>query len=62
MPDDQTIGSLFKAYDVRGIVPDELTPEIAYRIGRAIVVYLGCRFRSRSGETCAFLDQRFRRH
>jgi phosphomannomutase len=25
----------FKAYDVRGIVPDELNPEIAYAIGRA---------------------------
>lgn len=25
----------FKAYDVRGVVPDELNPDIAYRIGRA---------------------------
>lgn len=25
----------FKAYDIRGIVPDELNPDIAYRIGRA---------------------------
>jgi phosphomannomutase len=25
----------FKAYDVRGIVPDELNPEVAYAIGRA---------------------------
>ncbi len=25
----------FKAYDVRGVVPSELNPEIAYRIGRA---------------------------
>ena len=25
----------FKAYDARGKVPDELNPEIAYRIGRA---------------------------
>src|SRR4051794_9459731 len=39
--DATKIGSLFKAYDVRGIVPDELTPEIAYRIGRATVLYLG---------------------
>ena len=31
------LGKLFKAYDIRGIVPDELTPEIAYRIGRALV-------------------------
>jgi phosphomannomutase len=32
--------SLFKAYDVRGIVPDELTPEIARKIGRALVATL----------------------
>ncbi len=25
----------FKAYDVRGLVPDELNEDIAYRIGRA---------------------------
>ncbi|MEX2314617.1 MAG: phosphomannomutase/phosphoglucomutase [Thermomicrobiales bacterium] len=35
------IGNLFKAYDIRGIAPDELTPDIAYRIGRALVAYLG---------------------
>ncbi|RIK46177.1 MAG: phosphomannomutase/phosphoglucomutase [Chloroflexi bacterium] len=35
------IANLFKAYDIRGTAPDELTPEIAYRIGRALVVYLG---------------------
>jgi len=38
--DPATIDALFKAYDVRGIVPDELTPEIAYRIGRALVAHL----------------------
>jgi phosphomannomutase len=32
--------ALFKAYDVRGVVPDELTPEIAYAIGRALVATL----------------------
>jgi phosphomannomutase len=42
MTDPADIGKLFKAYDVRGVVPDELTPDIAYRIGRAVVVYLGC--------------------
>ena len=35
------LGSLFKAYDVRDIAPDELNPEIAYLIGRALVSYLG---------------------
>ena len=40
--ESSTIASLFKAYDVRGVVPDELTPDVAYRIGRAIVTYLRC--------------------
>jgi len=30
--------SIFKAYDIRGLAPLELTPEIAYRVGRALVV------------------------
>jgi phosphomannomutase len=34
------IAELFKAYDVRGLAPDELTPEIAYAIGRAMVASL----------------------
>lgn len=34
------VGKLFKAYDVRGIVPQELSPDIAYRIGRALVAFL----------------------
>lgn len=33
----------FKAYDVRGRVPEQLNAEIAYRIGRAFAVYLGAR-------------------
>ena len=38
---DQRTANLFKAYDIRGIAPEELTPDIAYRIGRALVTYLG---------------------
>ncbi|MCO5177476.1 MAG: phosphomannomutase/phosphoglucomutase [Thermomicrobiales bacterium] len=37
----QNLADLFKAYDIRGVVPDELNPDIAYRIGRALVTYLG---------------------
>jgi phosphomannomutase len=37
----QNAASLFKAYDIRGVVPSELTPEIAYEIGRALVATLG---------------------
>lgn len=32
--------SIFKAYDIRGTVPDQLTPEIAYGIGNALAGYL----------------------
>lgn len=35
-----TLPDIFKAYDIRGVYPSELDPEIAYRIGRALVVYL----------------------
>lgn len=33
-------GSCFKAYDIRGKVPDELNEEIAYRIGKAYAEFL----------------------
>ncbi len=32
---------LFKAYDIRGVVPDELDAEMAWRIGRATARFLG---------------------
>ncbi len=32
--------AIFKAYDVRGLVPSQLRPEVARRIGRAFVDYL----------------------
>lgn len=38
--DPKIVSSLFKAYDVRGIVPTELTPDIARLIGRALVATL----------------------
>ena len=37
----QNAASLFKAYDIRGVVPGELNPVIAYEIGRALVATLG---------------------
>ena len=30
----------FKAYDIRGRIPDELNEDIAYRIGRAFAKFL----------------------
>jgi phosphomannomutase len=38
--DRQRAASLFKAYDIRGVVPDELTPELAREIGRGLVATL----------------------
>ena len=32
---------IFKAYDIRGIHPDQITADVAERIGRAFVAYLG---------------------
>ena len=32
--------SIFKAYDIRGVVPDQLDPEIAERVGRATASFL----------------------
>jgi phosphomannomutase len=34
---------IFKAYDIRGLYPDELHGEVARRVGRALVEYLGAR-------------------
>jgi phosphomannomutase len=33
--------SIFKAYDIRGLVPEQLDAELAYGIGRATAKYLG---------------------
>ena len=35
--------SCFKAYDIRGRVPDQLNEEIAYRIGRAFAEHLNAK-------------------
>ncbi|HEX3722340.1 MAG TPA: phosphomannomutase/phosphoglucomutase, partial [Nitrolancea sp.] len=35
-----SLASLFKAYDVRGVYPNEIDPSTAYLIGRAFVEYL----------------------
>jgi phosphomannomutase len=35
--------SIFKAYDIRGITPSQLDPDVARRIGRAFVDYLGAK-------------------
>lgn len=35
--------SIFKAYDIRGIYGEELTEDLAYKIGRAFVTFLKCK-------------------
>jgi phosphomannomutase len=35
--------SIFKAYDIRGVYPDELDEDAAYLIGRAFVTFLKCK-------------------
>lgn len=39
-PLDSAVGDIFKAYDIRGLVPKDLDADVAYRIGRALVAYL----------------------
>ena len=41
MADETAINrNIFKAYDVRGVYPDEINEDVVYRIGRAFVEYL----------------------
>ena len=37
------MAGIFKAYDIRGVYPEQLNPEIAERIGRAFVVHTGAK-------------------
>ena len=32
--------SIFKAYDIRGVYPEQLNEEVAYAVGRAFVSFL----------------------
>ena len=54
----------FKAYDVRGRIPDQLNEDIAYRIGRAYAAFLrpvrvvvGYDIRLSSQSICAALSR-----
>ena len=37
------MGTIFKAYDIRGLYPEQINEEIAYNIGRAFVDFLGAK-------------------
>ena len=41
MEEESVEPGVFKAYDIRGIVPDELGPRLAQKIGRGLIDYLG---------------------
>lgn len=35
--------SVFRAYDIRGVYPDEINEKLAHRVGRAFVTFLKCK-------------------
>jgi phosphomannomutase len=37
------MGTIFKAYDIRGLYPQEINEEIAYKVGRAFVDFMGAK-------------------
>lgn len=37
------MSGIFKAYDIRGIYPEQLNEEIAEKIGKAFVEFLGAK-------------------
>lgn len=37
------LNAIFKAYDIRGIFPEQLDEEVAEKIGRALVCFLNCK-------------------
>ena len=45
---------IFSAYDVRGVYGQDLTDEVAYRIGRAAAQYLDVPENRGWGAICAF--------
>lgn len=52
------VSRVFQTYDVRGIYPDELTPDIAFRIGRALAAYLEEAMRVEKGHVAVGRDMR----
>lgn len=37
------MGTIFKAYDIRGLYPEEINEQVAYRVGKAFVEFLGAK-------------------
>ncbi len=38
------MGTIFKAYDIRGLYPEQINEEIAYKIGKSFVDFLGAKY------------------
>ena len=47
-----SLDTIFKAYDVRGIYPDEIDEAVAQKIGNAFARFTGAPRRSSSATTC----------
>ncbi|MFU8819753.1 MAG: phosphomannomutase, partial [Desulfurivibrio sp.] len=67
MPENLELPACFKAYDIRGRVPDQLDADLAYRIGLAFAAHLkprrvviGCDIRLSSPELTAALGRGLR--
>ncbi|MBL7223705.1 MAG: phosphomannomutase/phosphoglucomutase, partial [Candidatus Brocadiae bacterium] len=52
------VDRVFQSYDVRGIYPDELTTDIAFRVGRALAAYLAEAMRIEHGHVAIGRDMR----
>lgn len=55
---NQTMGGIFKAYDVRGLYPEELNEALARKIGRAFQFVLDSEDRSRGSSIVVSRDMR----
>lgn len=49
--------NIFRAYDVRGIFPDELNEEAAYRVGQALIRFLNSKFKIRNSKPCVVVGR-----
>ena len=52
------VSRVFQSYDMRGIYPDEITPDIAYRVGRALAAYIDEAMRVDNGRVAVGRDMR----
>jgi len=56
--DRARVSRVFQSYDMRGIYPDEITPDIAYRVGRALAAYIDEAMRVDNGRVAVGRDMR----